>query len=270
MIIDFHTHTFPNELAQKAILKLSRSANISSVLNGTADELSRSAAEAGIDLSILLPVATKPEQTKKINLLAFETVETYTHTGLLSFGAIHPDNENYREIIKDLSAHHIQGIKLHPVFQKTYFDDIRYLHIIDCACEYDMIIVTHAGYDISSTTKDYVTPEHITAVLDKLSPEKLVLAHMGGWNCYDEVYDMICQKNVYLDTSFCLIDNLSMEFFKKMVKKHGADRILFGTDSPWCSQSETLDKIKKSGLSQNEIRQILGENAAGLLNLYLC
>ncbi len=268
MIIDFHTHTFPDALAPRAIAKLSSSAHLTSVLDGTAHTLSQSTKEAGIDLSIVLPVATKPSQTKDINKEALLFLESVHETKLLSFGAIHPDNEDYRNIIKELACHNIPGIKLHPVFQQTYFDDIRYLRIIDCACEHDLIVVTHAGYDISSPHADYVTSAHILPVIRQLAPAKLVLAHMGGWDCYEEVYEHLCGQAVYFDTSFSLDTGLSIDFFTKIVKKHGAQNILFGTDSPWSSQKETLEKIKQSGLSEKEIRLILSENAAGLLNRF--
>lgn len=39
-------------------------------------------------------------------------------------------------------------------------------------------------------------------VLNKVNPKKLVLAHMGGWNLWDEVEEKLVGKNVYFDTGF--------------------------------------------------------------------
>lgn len=284
MIIDFHTHTFPNELAKRAVGALARSAGIHNYLDGTMEDLRASMKDAGVDYSVLLPVATKPEQHIPINQIAVELNRHSHETGLLSFGGIHPDNENYRGILRDLAQNGVRGIKLHPVFQRTYLDDIRYLRIISCACEYDLIVLVHAGYDISYPGQDYSAVPHIVSMLDNLKPQKLVLAHMGGWNNWTETEKYLVGRDVWLDTSFSLLPlrhasdtvqeveadssyRLSRENFLRMVRNHGNDRILFGSDSPWGGQAETIAALKDTGLADEELRAILGDNAAGLLQL---
>lgn len=282
MIIDFHTHTFPEQIAKRAIAKLSDSAHIKSYSGGTLEDLKRSMKAAGIDYAVLLPVVTKPAQEKDINCLAIETNDRFPDTGILSFGGIHPDNENYREIIKDLAAHGIPGIKLHPVFQQTNFDDIRYLRIMECACENDLIILIHAGHDASFPGADYATPCRIRSVYDQIRPNKLILAHMGGWCCWSEAEEMLAGCDVYLDTAFTLSplrsnteDDTASEHhaplsrgqFLRMVKNFGVDRILFGTDSPWSDMTESIKLVRESGLNPAEQEAVLGGNAAKLLNL---
>lgn len=291
MIIDFHTHTFPEKIVQSTIAKLSASADIKNYIAGTLADLCSSMQNHGIDYSVLLPVVTNPAHEKKINRLTIETNEHFSESGIISFGGIHPDNEDYKNILKDLSKNGIKGIKLHPVFQKTYFNDIRYKKIIDYAMELDLIVVTHAGYDISYPGADFVTPSHILPIIKELHPKKLVLAHMGGWNCWDEVLDQIAGCDVYLDTSFSMTPlrspkskaatlsksdsadiktsrlQLGIGEFQKIVKKHGIDRILFGSDSPWADQGECIRILKNTGLSDLELSKILGENAGRLLNL---
>ncbi len=282
MIIDFHTHTFPEAIAEKAVSKLAATANIKNNTNGTVAELKAAADSAGIDYSVLLPVATSPKQHSTINRVAIEINEKFRETGILSFGGIHPDNAEYKEIIKNLAEHGIKGIKIHPVYQDTYIDDIRYLNIIDTACEYGLITVVHAGYDIGFPGNDKATVPHIKNVIDTLHPQKFVLAHMGGWDNWDEVEEIIAGSDVWLDTSFALLPNialsgeirnkpgelqLSNEQFLRIVRKHGANRILFGTDSPWGRQAEDIKSIKESGLSSEEQTAVLGENAAMLLGI---
>lgn len=309
MIIDFHTHTFPDELAERAVGSLAESARISSYLDGTTEDLRSSMKDAGIDYSVLLPVATKPEQQSSINKIAIEVNRHSQDTGLISFGGIHPDNEDYRQILRNLARNGVKGIKLHPVFQKTFLDDIRYLRIISCACEQDLIILIHAGYDISHPDWEYSTVPHIVSMLDVISPRKLVLAHMGGWNCWAETEKYLAGRDVWLDTSFSLLPlrhvsgtaqkmetdhshmgfhafeesdfssdtaqktetdhsyRLSQESFLRMVKTHGTDRILFGSDSPWGGQAETIAALKDTGLTDDELYAILGDNAARLLHL---
>lgn len=281
MIIDFHAHTFPEQIVKRAIAKLSKSAHIKYYLDGTLQDLKSSMHGAGIDCAVLLPVVTKPSQQETINRTAIQINDLWQETGILSFGGIHPENGNYREILGNLARHGVRGIKLHPVFQQTYFDDIRFLRIMECACENNLVILTHAGFDVSFPEQDFVTPERISAALEQVHPDKLVLAHMGGWGCWDEVEEMLTKYDVWLDTSFTLTpvrsddgkmsewanQSLKQEQFLRMVRTFGAKRILFGTDSPWADLSESLTLIRESGLTPSELRDILGANAANLIGI---
>lgn len=281
MIIDFHTHTFPEQIVKRAIAKLSESAHIKNYLDGTLASLQSSMRKAGIDCAVLLPVVTNPLHQEEINREAIQTNEHFSENGILSFGGIHPDNENYREIIKNLAAHGVRGIKLHPVFQQTYFDDIRYLRIMECACENNLIILTHAGLDASFPDQTFVTPDRIRMALEQIKPRKLVLAHMGGWGCWDEAEDLLTEYRVWLDTAFTLsplrdgtgqtsndpYKPLEREQFLRMVRTIGTDRVLFGSDSPWTDLTESLALIRESGLAPSEVQAILGNNAAGLLGI---
>lgn len=280
MRIDFHTHTFPEAIAARTIAKLEKSARTASYADGTADGLRASMDRANIDFSVILPVATRPGQAETINRVAIETNGRHRETGLISFGGIHPDNGDYRQILRSLAGNGIRGIKLHPVYQQTDFDDIRYMRIIDCACENGLIVVTHAGYDISFPGGSQAVPERILAVLDTVKPDKLVLAHMGGWRCWDEVEQHLAGAPVWLDTSFTVTPiraaedtcrtpeecrTLPPEQFCRIIRRHGADRILFGSDSPWSDQEEAVGLLMESGFTPEECTAILGGNAEKLL-----
>lgn len=271
MIIDFHTHSFPDELADRAVGRLAQSGGIPNYLDGRVSSIRQSMKKAGIDYSILLPVATRPSQHKTINEIAINTNETYMESGIISFGAIHPDNDNYSDILKELAKRNVPGIKLHPVFQRTNIDDTRYLNIISCAFDNDLIVSIHCGMDISFPGCDEAGVERIANMIHQVEPRKLVLAHMGGWGMYNEVCEkLIGTPGVWLDTAFVLKNSPDFYFLKKqkfveMVRAHGSDHILFGTDSPWSDQSEALRLIRESGLNNEELDMILGENARQLL-----
>lgn len=281
MIIDFHTHSFPNTIAERAVAKLANSSNMQNYLSGRMSDLKAGMQDAHIDYSVLLPVVTKPSQQENVNKSAIEVNDHYQETGLISFGGIHPDNDHYRDIIRSLKGNGIQGIKIHPVFQETYIDDIRFLRILDCACENGMVVVTHAGFDISYPGLDYVTPAHILSAIEQVKPDKLVLAHMGGWNCWNEVKEVLAGKNVWFDTSFSFYPirpmnatipyawgpQLTMNQFKELALTHGTDHILFGSDSPWTAQAENISLLEKCGFDDTSLKAILGENAAKLLGI---
>ena len=103
MVIDFHTHSFPDELADRAVGRLAQSGGIHNYLDGRVTSIQKSMKKAGIDYSILLPIATKPSQHTTINDIAVTTNDTFRESGLISFGTIHPDNEDYRDILRNLS-----------------------------------------------------------------------------------------------------------------------------------------------------------------------
>ena len=99
MIIDFHTHVFPAKIASSTIRHLSLTAHIPPHTDGTAEGLLASMKDSGIDLSVILPVATNDRQVSHINESAANLNERYFRDGrgLISFGAIHPGCEDYRE-----------------------------------------------------------------------------------------------------------------------------------------------------------------------------
>ncbi|MCC8168476.1 MAG: amidohydrolase family protein, partial [Clostridiales bacterium] len=206
MIIDIHTHTFPPAIAGRVMDKLSKSSNMHYYIEGTVDALHESMIKNGIDCSVLMPIATNAGQYPTINRVAGEINQSWQETGILSFGSLHPDNDNYKEILHDLKERGFIGIKLHPVFQEVYIDDPRFVRIIDYAAELGFIILIHAGYDISFPGVDVASPQHIHNLLKQLVPDRLILAHMGGWGDWDYVEEHLLGYPIYLDCSFSLIE----------------------------------------------------------------
>lgn len=279
MIVDIHTHTFPEKIADGAIAQMEKA-----IVNGqgfevkcaripTFEGLSESTKKAGMDLSVVCPVATNVRQPEKINRLAVELNEKMDETRVFSFGAIHPDCENYKEIIDDIVAMDLRGIKLHPDYQNTFFDDEKYLRIVDYAANKGLGIIVHAGEDVGLPDTIHCTPDMILNLWKHVQPEKLILAHMGGWRLWDEVEEKIIGLPLYLDTAVVLNSKfpvkLENEQFLRMVKNHGADRILYGTDSPWYDQIQALEDFENTGLDEKGKKLILGENANRLFQFGL-
>ena len=283
MIIDFHTHTYPSNMADKIIGHLSGPSNVKAYTDGTDEGLIASCQKSNISKCVVLPVVTNPAHTENINRIAIET--NHCNRSLISFGGIHPDGTDYKAVISNLSSEGVPGIKLHPVFQKTNIDNIKYMRIIDCACEHNLIVSIHAGYDINDSSVLYSSVPHIRNLLKTIKPSKLILAHMGGHLCWNEAEEMLTEylegssgsESLYLDTAFSLpspvlsqnidYDFLTNEQFLRIVRLVGSDHVLFGTDSPWTDQGPSIEAIKNSGLTKKEISRILGENAKNLLNI---
>lgn len=281
MPIDFHTHTFPEKIAERALKKLSESSMIPYHTNGTGAGLLNSMEEAGIDISIVLPVATAARQTESINESVFKiNEEFYAHggTGILSFGAIHPDNDNYKEILLSLKENNVKGIKLHPVFTGVDINDIRTKRIIYAASELGLIVVTHAGFDISYHENYESDILKIHDMLKDVKPPKMILAHMGAWAEWNRVPENIAGFGVYVDTAFSFVNVLNNTTWKEEEKKISVDaankiketvginHILFGSDSPWAGQKETLSELKNY-FSEEEYVRVTDTNARELLGI---
>ena len=263
MIIDFHTHIFPEALAPRTIHALATRASISAYTDGTLRGLLDSMNMAGIDKSVILPVATKPSQFKTINEFA-QIINNQHNDRLISFGGIHPDSEDYEGELRKLKSMGFDGIKLHPDYQGVMIDDPRMMRIIECADALDFIIVTHAGEDIGMPEPVHCPPERARRVIDSLHPKRFVLAHYGAWNQWDEVYDCLAGEDVYFDTGF-IFDYIDTDLFMKIYEKHAKDKILFATDSPWSDASRSVAAIQNLPISDQEKEDILGNNALKLL-----
>lgn len=265
MIIDFHTHIFPEKIAAKTISMLEEKAGIKATANGTIDGLLASMDEANIDMSVILPVVTKPSQTANVNAFA-ASVNHHCRGRLLSFGSIHPDTDDYKRDLDHMKELGLIGVKIHPDYQKVSIDDVRFMNIIEYADALDMVIITHAGIDIGYLEPVHCPPDKMRKVLDTLKPKKMVAAHYGGWKQWEEVYEYLAGEDVYLDTAFTS-RYIRKDMFCKILEKHDKDKILFATDSPWSSQSRDVELMKEMGLPKEVEAAIFAENAKKLLNL---
>lgn len=281
MVIDIHTHIFPDKIAAEVIEKLSRISRAKYFSDGTLNGLLNSMEKSGVDISVVLPVATAPRQVVKINDFAAQINEKFSAQGIIYFAAMHPDFEDFRAELSRVKSLGLKGIKIHPIYQGENLDGKKFLQILYRAAELDLIVVTHAGLDIGFPGVVQCSPKMARNVIKEIGDFKFILAHMGGWKNWDEVLTELAGTNIFLDTAFSTgkiparsdfvwkaedLNLLSVEEFMKLVKTFGAEKILFGTDSPWSSQKESIDFIKNLPLTEVEKNKILGENAAKLLH----
>jgi len=262
MIIDFHTHCFEDSLAERAVPTIARAAGIQARTDGTVAGIRASMKNAGIDKSILLNIATKPQQTSRINQWAI----SIQADDLIPFGTIHPDFENWRDELSILQKAGIKGIKFHPDYQKFYVDDQKMFPIYERAAELGLILIFHAGVDIGLPAPYHCPPQRMRHVVRSFPGAKIIAAHMGGYKYWDEVEQYLVGEELYLDTSFSLHE-MSEEQFLRILSGHSYEKLLFATDSPWRSQSEEVGRIKAMALPEHVKQAILGDNAAKLLGL---
>ncbi len=283
MIFDFHTHTFPERIAARAIESLAAASHTKPFTDGTAAGLRASMERAGIDGALVLPVATNPRQVPHVNDASIAVNHAGEETGIYSFGCMHPDFPDCEAELKRLAGAGIRGIKLHPVYQGVDFDDPRCLRILEACAELNLAVLVHAGLDVGFPGVVRASPAMILRAVRAVGPLTLILAHMGGWRCWDEVLDTLPKTGAYIDTSFSLgrmtpgtdgyyrteesLALLDGARFMDLVRAFTPQRVLFGTDSPWGDQAAELRRIRALPLSPAELELILCGNARRLLTL---
>lgn len=267
-IIDFHTHIFPDYIAEKTIKKVANIEEIPFFLDGRKQSLFDSMKEAGIEYSLVLPVITKPEQFKSVNQWA---AEMNGKDGLFSFGGIHPHSKKYKEELECIKSLGLRGIKLHPDNQNTWIYEESYCQIIRYAFELDLFITFHCGRQKEKQNNCKCMPKDIQRMLQNVHLEnqkdaRIILAHMGGIDSWNEVEELLVGQNIYLDISYA-IGRMKEEQFLRICRNHGIEKILFATDSPWANQKKVVEEIKNIGLTDEELEQICWENGRKILNV---
>ena len=268
MLIDFHTHIFPEKIANKTLGVLKAGAlqyekkEIKSYFDGTISGLLSSMTENNVDISVALPIATKPSQTESINSYAISV----TGSKIVSFASLHPLNDNIDEILENIKAAGFSGIKLHPEFQKFYVDDKESIKILKKAEELELYTVFHTGCDIGLPPPVHSAPEHLKNVLDYVSGKYIIAAHLGGWRMWDDVEKYLVGTNILFDTAF-IADYIPHKQCIRIIKNHGSDKVLFGSDNPWEAPKRTIEFLMSLNLSQNDIENITYRNALKILNV---
>lgn len=269
MIIDFHTHVFPDKIARRTVDLLAAKADIPPFSDGTVDGLLARMEEGGVDVAVNLPVLTNPSQFDSVNRFARELNLRFAGKGrgIVSFAGIHPACDGIEEKMAWIKENGFLGVKIHPDYQETFISDEGYVRILRAAKELDLIVVTHSGVDGGYKGRPVrCTPSLIRVLLEKVQHSKLVLAHLGANEMSREVLDLICGEDVYLDTAYVL-RFIGKERFLEIVEKHGRDKILFATDSPW-SDPQIDTKLLRSFVSDPQtLAMIFSENAQKLLHL---
>jgi predicted TIM-barrel fold metal-dependent hydrolase len=261
IVIDFHTHIFPDDLAERAITKLkSFSTDAVNHTDGTAAGLLASMKKNSIDRSVLLSIATKPSQVHVIN----QASVSLQSESFIPFGTLHPDMENSEEEILFLKEHNVKGIKFHPEYQDFYITDKKLFPIYEQLAAKGIIVQFHAGKDPGPFTCDHALPPDLNTIHRNFPKMKIIAAHLGGWKVWNEVEEYLCGLPLYLDTS-AIAHIIDSQQCLRIIRKHGVEKILFGSDSPWFDQGDALRWLLRLPLTDSEKECIAGKNALNLL-----
>ncbi len=262
MLIDFHTHCFPEKIAEKALCKLSfASGGMKPHTNGTVSDLKRLMVSDDVDKAVVLNIATNAHQQAKVNDFA----ASINKDNIISFGSVFPFSENSLEELERIKELGLKGVKLHPDYQGFSVDDERLIPLYKKISKLGLITVFHAGFDYGFPPPYGATPEKMEKALRHFD-SPVIAAHWGGLDCGEGVLKHLCGKDIYFDTSFgcgCM----PKYFAQEILEKHSADKILFGTDSPWHTAEIELSMLKTLEISKEDYEKITHKNALKLLNI---
>ena len=272
MLIDVHTHTFPDAIAARALEKLvGKTGNvIAPVGDGTVSGLLAQMREAGVDRAVLCPIATKPDQFEGIlaESLAMRDGERGADAAqhLIPFASVHPDDESRFEHLKRVAESGIRGIKLHPYYQPCVLDAPNMLEYFRCCRDLGLVVQCHCGFDIGFPFDPVCGPERIARVVSEVPGLLFIAAHLGGWRQWGGGVENLLGKDVYLDTAVLSLDmdNAAMH---RLLREHPTDKLLFATDWPWLSFQQGIEFVRSAHAGTPAETAILGGNAARLLGL---
>ncbi|MEI8242638.1 MAG: amidohydrolase family protein [bacterium] len=259
-VFDSHVHIFPDNIGARVVAQVAVGLPLQPSYDGTRAGLLRTMAAAGIAGSLNAPVATRADQVATINTWA----AAQNRWPMLSLGAMHPDLPDAPAELRRVKELGLPGIKMHPEYQAFAPDEARLVPIWRTCRDLGLIVLLHAGNDWQFQPPCRAAPAAIARVVRAWPGLTFIAAHFGGTDLWDDVARELLGLPLYLDTSFT-VGYLPEAQFLLMVRKHGADRVLFATDAPWQDPPVTLAAFRRLTLTPDEQHAILWGNAERLL-----
>lgn len=260
-IIDFHTHAFPDSIAQKAMEKL-QDDDIVAYHDGRLSSLINSMDQAGITKSVICNIATRAKQFEPI----LSWCKEIASDRIIPFPSVHPNDTDCKRKIDIIYESGFKGIKLHPYYQEFVIDDRALMNFYKHIANKGLIVVMHTGFDFAFPYDRIADPIKVLNILDNVPDLKLITTHLGAWDDWDEVQKHILGKEIYMEISFSL-EILDNNIAKEIILNHPEDYILFGTDSPWTNQQDALKRLLNLSLNSEKLEKILFKNAERILGL---
>jgi uncharacterized protein len=261
VIVDAHCHVWPDHIAPRILA--TRPAGLDARADGTLDGLRRTMDADGIDRALTLGIAGVPQHVARTN----EFIGSVDRSRFTPFGTVHPALSN-EENLKHLRNNGIPGVKLHPLFQEVSLGDPRVVDLLAALAAAGIAVITHVGAGADPEANDRGAPHHLRAVADQLPDLTLIACHYGGYHRLDEAEELVVGSSVYLETSWPpTMADLDRDRIRNLIRRHGADRVVFGSDWPMTDQGAEVAGIRALGLEPHEEAAILGNTLAGLLGL---
>jgi len=261
MIIDAHCHVWPDHIAAQVLA--GRPASLDPVHDGTLAGLRRTMDAAGVGHAMVLGVANVARTVQRTN----EWIGAVDRSLFTPFGTVHPDLPAAVNLAS-LRDNGIGGVKLHPLFQDLSLADPRVIELLHALAEAGIVVITHAGAGGSADANERGAPVALRAALDAVPALTLIACHFGGYHMLDEAEELVVGSRAYLETSWPpRLADLDRDRVRSLIRRHGADRIIFGSDWPMADPAAEIAAVRTLGLTPSETTAILGTTLSTVLSL---
>lgn len=260
-VIDSHCHIYPDKIALRAAEGTGKFYEFAPAADGTLGGLIADGTAVGIDHFVVQSVATTPHQVRSINEFIANAVAADSR--LTGLGTLHPDSEDIAADFAHLRELGLRGVKLHPDIQRFKTDDYRCLKIYELCEAAGLPLLLHTG----DSRFDFSNPNRVLPILKIYTNLTVIGAHLGGWSVWDEAEKTLADlPNFYVDCSSCMpfIDHSRVA---NLIRRYGAERVLFGTDYPMFLPSNELPDFLALGFTEDEYRLMLHDNACRLYHI---
>lgn len=258
-IYNMHAHIFPEKIAPKAVEAIGHFYGIGMDCRGTKEDLIKDGDKIGVKKYLISSIATKAIQVRSINYFLSKEIDSNT----VGFASLHPDSKDMEGDIDNLIKLGLKGVKLHPDFQAFNIDDKKTYPMFEI-CQGRLPFLIHMGdkrYNFSSH-------QRLLKILELFPKLIVIAAHLGGYSKWDELAaPYLGHERVFFDTSSSLMF-LDKEKALSIIKRHGIERVFFGTDFPMWNHEDELNRFYNLPLSEKERELILNKNPKNFLSLY--
>ena len=274
-IIDFHTHNFPDALAPRAVESMVEKLRgaLLPVGDGTVSTQLRDMDRAGVEMSVVCPIATKPTQFQVIfdraRAVRDGELGNAAATRLVQLCSVHPADRDYETHLKEIAAAGFKGIKLHPYYQNFSLADPRAFPFFAAVRDAGLFVISHCGLDLGFADAPMLCgPVQIAALLRAVPDLTFVAAHLGGCggNPPHAVDELLEFSKCYLDTAVvcCCDDDPESQ---RVMTEWPVERLLFATDYFWRDVTYIADWVRRFRPDSADLEMIFSSNARTLLGL---
>jgi predicted TIM-barrel fold metal-dependent hydrolase len=282
MIIDAHVHLFTPKIIANVSAKSEMVAKLHLQTDKATQRIGTSAlgtalGRAGIHAALMLPTAGA-DSISEVNRRAMAAAADCDF--LNTAGTLHPECKDIKAELDALYDAGIRAIKLCSfsqgfipeapatleMFAQIETFNRNHIHPFFVVLDTFYKAAIYFGTDPLFTTE----PARISRLARTFPGITFVGAHMGGLTApfEDIIRCLPAADNLYLDTSNAA-HTLNEDEFIRLLRVHGPDRIIFGTDWPWFDPGEEIQLIggllDRAGYTVNDKAKVFGGNAAELM-----
>jgi hypothetical protein len=267
MIIDVHTHVFPNQrvFSDTFIAEASRARK--EPINLVTRYADYDATRAGCGMAICFGGKARLSGV----WVDDRDVAAYVQqdpTRLIGFLSVDPTQPNWEA---ELEFGHqelgLQGIKLLPMYAGFYPQEARLNYLWHYAQQHNLPVLLHTGTTfVSQATIETTLPRHVDVVARRFPEVRIIMAHLG--HPYEGECVAVIRKHphVYADVSALHYRPWQLFHSLMLVHEYGVwNKLLFGTDFPFTNVADSLAGLRSLATVQIDRFRLPAERIEGLI-----